>query len=75
MADVSFTMTATLTGITAGDLKDALCAQWNYDADEHGTKVEFIQFMLKRYVKQAYKAGKIVLAGKTAGDEADAEVS
>ena len=75
MANVTYTMTATLAGgITAAQLRDGLCTQWGYNADEHGTKAEFINFMLLRYVKQTWKAYRGKVAGSDAQDEAEDEV-
>ena len=75
MADVTFTIEADLAGgVTAAELRDGLCEHWCYDSAEHGTKPEFIELMLLRYVKQVWKAYRGSVAGATAQNEAENEV-
>ena len=84
MGTVNFTMSAEITGITESDLADSLCEHWGRDAHNAQrvadglaelTKAEFISYMLKKYVRDAYRAHKTKAAGNTAESEADTELS
>lgn len=67
-------VTVTIPSDIEDDVKDAMAELNGYDQATHGTKADFVEYLMKDLVKQNYRSWKARQSADTASQSADTKI-